>query len=471
MDYSFERGFVAYPDAEPDSPAAKAPYVDHGTARVDPRRYWSDEEAELEWDGMWTKTWSFAGLAHDIPAVGDYFKVDLGRESFIVVRTGPDTRDIAAYYNVCPHRGNRIAHGDFGSVGADGCFACDFHGWRFGMDGRNVEIRDEMIFRPEAIAHRPGLKPIRCDVWNSFVFINLDPAAGPLLDHLDVMPAHLGSYPFDKYRVIKDISVCWDANWKTALDAFVEFYHADDVHPEVIPFSETLECQYDLYDRGLSRMIIPLGYVTSRHEDRDEVNEFLKMFIAFFGGDNEKYKDIKGRDYKQALIDTKRAWAKRHGYDHFDQLSDGQVADDWNYFVFPNITVNVFSDSMLIQIFRPHPTDAQKSYYRAISLCLPVGGTNEMVMDPGSFGPEAISAPGWDGAIRPPIETPQRLEDFGSVLAQDARRVPEVQKGLRSAAFDGYVLSESEVRIRHYLAEIDRYLGRAKSQPLSSPVN
>jgi hypothetical protein len=52
------------------------------------------------------------------------------------------------------------------------------------------------------------------------------------------------------------------------------------------------------------------------------------------------------------------------------------------------------------------------------------------------------------------------LEDFGSVLAQDARRVPEVQKGLRSRAFDGYVLSESEIRIRHYLAEIDRHIGR-----------
>src|SRR3546814_5271231 len=87
---------------------------------------------------------------------------------------------------------------------------------------------------------------------------------------------------------------------------------------------------------------------------------------------------------------------------------------------------------MLIQVFRPHPTDPQKSFYRGISLCLPVGGTQEMVMDPGSFGPEAVSAPGWDGAIRPTIENPRALADFGSVLAQDARRVPEVQKGLRS---------------------------------------
>jgi hypothetical protein len=94
------------------------------------------------------------------------------------------------------------------------------------------------------------------------------------------------------------------------------------------------------------------------------------------------------------------------------------------------------------------------------SLCLPVGGTQDMVMDPGQFGPQAVSPPGWDGSERPAKFIPQTLDDFGSVLAQDAVRVPEVQKGIESMAFDGYVLSESESRIRHYLAELDRLIGR-----------
>jgi len=460
MDYDHKQGFVVYPHLPADAPGAKAPYVDFGTAKIDPKRYYSPEEAELEWDRMWTKTWNFAGLLTDIPEVGDYFKVELGRESFIVLRNGPGETEIGAYYNVCPHRGNRIAHSDFGRVSEDGCFRCDFHGWRFDLHGKNVEIRDELIFRPEVIAHRPGLKPVRCEIWNSFVFINMDPDAAPLTETLDVMPEHLKAYPFEKYRVIRDVQVEWAVNWKAALDAFLEFYHADDVHPQVIPFSETLECQYDLFNHGLSRMIIPLGYVTSRFEDRDTVTEGLKMYIAFFGGNNDDYKHLKGAEYAKALADTKRKWAERHGYEFYKQLTDEQVTDDWNYFVFPSITLNCFSDSLLIQVFRPHPTDPQKSTYRAISLCLPVPGTQEMVMDPGSFGPEAVSEPGWDGAVRPPILNIEKLEDFGSVLSQDARRLPEVQKGLRSAAFDGYVLSESEIRIRHYLAEIDKYIGR-----------
>lgn len=460
MGYNYKTGFVAYPDAAPGSPAAKAPYIDYGTALVDPRRYYSAEEAALEWEHLWTKSWVFAGIAHDVEAVGDWFKVDIGKESIIVVRNAEGDDGIAAYFNVCPHRGNRIVHSDFGTTGAGNCFQCDFHGWKFGLDGNNAEIRDELIFRPEAIAHRPGLKPVRCAVWNSLVFVSMNPDAGPLAEHLGVIAEHLAPYPFDRYRVIRDIETCWDANWKTSVDAFVEFYHADDVHPQVVPFSETLECQYDLYDNGNSRMIIPLGFTTSRHADRNAVNDGLKMFLQFYGGNPDDYAHLKGYEYDKALLEVRRQWAKRHGHDHFDALTDDQVNDDWNYFVFPNITINAFSDALLLQVFYPHATDPAKSFYRAISLCLPVGGTQEMVMDPGQFGPEAVSPPGWDGAIRPAKIVPQTTEDFGTVLAQDAVRVPEVQKGMQSMAFDGYVLSESECRIRHYLAQIDRLMGR-----------
>lgn len=460
MDFDYRRGFVSYPNAPAQSPSAKAPHIDHGTAMVDPRRYYCREEAELEWQRMWTQGWVFAGLSHDLPEVGDYFRFELGPESIVILRNAPGDDGIVAYFNVCPHRGNRLVHSDFGSTGGDLCLKCDFHGWRFGIDGSLREIRDEIIFRPEAIAHRPGLKPVRCAVWNSLVFVSLNPEAPQLLEQLGVVAEHLAPYPFDRYRVIRDIETCWDANWKTALDAFVEFYHADDVHPQVVSFSETLECQYDLYPNGNSRMIIPLGYVTSRHADRDSVTEGLEDFLRFYGGNPDDYAHLKGHEYASALLEVRRAWAQRHGYDHFANLTDGQINDDWNYFVFPNITINAFSDALLLQVFTPHASDPTKSHYRAISLCLPVGGTQEMVMDPGQFGPAAVSPPGWDGAVRPAKIRPEKLEDFGSVLAQDAVRVPEVQKGLQSMAFDGLVLSESECRIRHYLAEIDRLLGR-----------
>jgi carnitine monooxygenase subunit len=458
--FDYRKGFVAYPGGRSGPTGDKAPYVDYGTERPDPRRYYSQAEADLEWQHVWMKTWAFAGLAQDLPEVGDYFRYNLGKESFVVVRTAPGDAGIKAYYNVCPHRGNRLVHNDFGRVSSN-CFQCDFHGWKYNLDGSNREIRDELIFRPEVIRDRPGLTAVSCEVWNSLVFVNPDPKPRQtLLEQLDVMPEHLRHYEFTKLRVLRDLEFCWDANWKTAFDAFIEFYHADDVHPEAIPVSEMLETQYDLYKNGLSRMIIPMGYVTSRFEDRDTVNDMLKLFVSVYGGNPEDYKHLKGYEYKQALIDTKRKWGKKHGYAFFDKLSDDQIADDWNYSPFPNMTINAFADSVLLQIFRPHATDPRKSWYSAITLCLPVSDDVTPVIDLNSFGPESFGPKGWKGTERPARFVPKQLSEFGYLLAQDVRRVPEVQKGVESECFKGARLSESEIRVRHYLAEIDRCIGR-----------
>lgn len=460
IQFDYRQGFQVYPDGRSGPAGEKAPYIDYGTTPPDKSRYYSKEEMELEWKHLWMKTWAFAGLMQDIPEVGDWLRYNLGKESFIVVRTGTGPDDVKAFYNVCAHRGNRLVHADFGTT-SNACFTCDFHGWKYHLDGSNKEVRDELIFRPETICDRPGLTEVSVGVWNSLIWVNPDPNPRlTLLEHLDVMPDHLKHYDFSGLRVLRDLEFCWEANWKTALDAFIEFYHADDVHPEAIPVSEMLECQYDLYRNGLSRMIIPVGYVTSRHEDRDTVNEALKMFVSVYGGNPDDYAHLKGYEWKQAMTDTKRKWGKKHGYAFFDDLTDDQVVDDWNYSPFPNMTINVFADSVLLQIFRPHPTDPGKSYYNAITLCLPVSDDITPVLDPNAFGPESFGPPGWKGTERPARFTPQKLEEFGYLLAQDARRVPEVQKGIESECFRGARLSESEIRIRHYLAEIDRCIGR-----------
>jgi carnitine monooxygenase subunit len=460
ISFDYRNGFAAYPDGRSGPTGAKAPYIDYGTASPDKRRYYSQEEANLEWQHVWLTTWAFAGLVQDIPEVGDYLRYNLGKESFIVVRTGRSPRDLKAFYNVCPHRGNRLVHTDFGHT-ANQCFTCDFHGWKYQLDGKNKEIRDELIFRPEVVCDRPGLTPVSVDSWNSLIFVNPDSKPRlTLLEHLDVMPEHLKNYDFSLLRVLRDLEFCWDANWKTAFDAFIEFYHADDVHPEAIPVSEMLETQYDLYANGLSRMIIPQGYVTSRFEDRDTVNDMLQMFVAAYGGNPDNYKQLKGYEYKKALMDTKRKWGKKHGYQFFDKLTDDQITDDWNYSPFPAMTLNVFADTVLLQIFRPHATDPRKSWYNAITLCLPVSDDVTPVLDLNSYGPESLGPKGWKGETRPARFVPQKLEEFGYLLAQDVRRVTEVQKGIESACFRGARLSESEIRIRHYLAEIDRCIGR-----------
>lgn len=86
-----------------------------------------------------------AGRVSDPPAVGHWFKYELGRESFIVARSGED--EIKAYYNVCRHRANRIVREDFGR---QRLFTCPFHGWQWKTDGALEQITDRSCFKPEA---------------------------------------------------------------------------------------------------------------------------------------------------------------------------------------------------------------------------------------------------------------------------------------------------------------------------------
>jgi phenylpropionate dioxygenase-like ring-hydroxylating dioxygenase large terminal subunit len=448
-------GPLVTPDLPPDSPGRKFPYVDHGTALPDPHELYSPEQARREWDHLWTKTWLLAGLASDAPEMGDYFTFDVGHESFIIVRSAND--HLAAFYNVCHHRGNRIVMSEFGSV--TDCFRCAFHGWEYGLDGKLNHILDEQSFRPETIADRPPLTSVRMDVWAGMVFICLDENAPPLHEFLSVLPGHLDPYKFENFRPIRDVSLVFDANWKVTLDAFNEVYHVCDVHPELIAFADPLNAQYDVFENGMSRMIVPRGYVPEEWGNADQINDGLRNQIISFGGDPDKYANIAGRDFRPHLCEIKRAWSRKNKLDYYEGLTDSQVTDNWNYFVFPNVTLNVFSDALMIQRFQPHPTDPEKCVYNALFLSIPVPDPEYKAQDLGNMSQGGNVGPaGFTGEERPARLHATTFEEMGYVLAQDARLVPEVQKGVKSRAFKGYRLSEQEIRIRHMRAELDHYL-------------
>ena len=453
--YDYINGPLANRDALPGDLEGKAPYRDLGTGIIDPARFTSKEESEREWEKVWTKVWTLAGLVSDIPKVGDYFKYDLGRESFVVVRSAPD--NIKAFYNVCPHRGNQLVWDNFGSLD-NNCFSCKFHSWSFTLDGNLKSIYRPETFRKEALRDRPALAEVRCDVWNGLVFISMNDDVEPLLDFLGVIPEHLDVYPFDRFRVSQDDEIVWQANWKTAMDAFMEFYHGEIVHPEIAPVVETYHIQYDQYDRGISRMLVPMGYVPDLNPDTETVSEGLKEMIREYGGDPAEFEHLKGHEYQKALIETKRRWGRKNKLDYFDNLRDKQVTDTWNYYIFPNVTLNVFANGLLIQRFMPDIDNPNRSMFNPISMSLPVNDPDYKMFDITNIGQGHGGDKMWTGEPRPARNYPTDIADMGFVIAQDVELVPRVQAGIRSRAFKGYRLGEQEIRIRHYLAELDRYL-------------
>lgn len=437
--------------APPGHPLSKAPRVDNGEDIILPERYYSRETMELEWQRLWTRVWNMVGLVSDLAEVGDYFRCEVGRESFIVVRSSKN--QIKAFYNVCPHRGNQVVYNEFGSTSN---FVCAFHSWKFGLDGALKSITNEEMFPKKLICDRPGLSEVKVDTWAGMVFLNMDPKAEDLRTYLGVLPEHFAPYHLEKYRVLKDVVQEWDANWKTAVDAFSESYHSHVVHPQQNAMLDETRNQYDVYPRGHGRMITPMYVVSPREPQPTVLNEFLSSILQQYGLDPAEYKGPP-HNVRKVLAEAKRKWAAKNGLD-WSGLSDSQLCNFINYNLFPNVTLSQTGDTFLIQQWRAHATDPEKLYYHVIALVPPLTDPDASLTD------IADSKKGvgikLDLSQRPQRQYDNSGEAIGLVLDQDRQQVPRQQKALRSRGFKGMRFGREEIRIRNYLAEVDRYLAK-----------
>ncbi|RMF96030.1 MAG: aromatic ring-hydroxylating dioxygenase subunit alpha [Gammaproteobacteria bacterium] len=453
MAYNLQTGWVVNEQAPPDSLEAKSRHPAPPIRRIDKERYFSREWMQREWDRLWTRTWLIAGVTSDLREPGDYFTFDIGPESFIITLTPED--GIVALYNVCPHRGNRLVHNDFGSLPN---FTCSFHSWQFKLDGELIRITDEETFRPEVVAHRPCLRRARCETRAGLIFINMDENAGPLDEFIGLPDGYLEHYHLDEMFVVRHHISEWAANWKTGVDAFYETYHLHAVHPETQTVMNDMQVQCDLYPNGFSRMIVPLAAKSARVADQDSVDAGLASMMRDAGMDPDTYTGS-ARELRQVIQQAKRERAARCGIDYSDLL-DGQLTDSWATGIFPNVQIGLHAEGAFLMRFLPHPTDPERFYYNTMTLWRPCP-------DPSYKVPDWMGLPeGTDvsGETRPDIERTGIGEppNLGLVLDQDSELLPIVQQGLHSRAFEGPLWSEQEIRLRHFHAELDGYINGEK---------
>ena len=453
MAYNIQRGWPVNPDAPPSSLEAKRPYVDNGTGVVDPSRYYSREWMEQENERLWPRVWLIAGVASDIPEDGDYFTFEIGRESILVARQADGA--IRAFFNVCPHRGNRVVLNERGSVAH---FTCAFHGWQYCLDGKLKQISDEETFRPEVIRHRPGLAQIRCETLGGIVFVNMDGKAPPLREAIGLPPEYIERYEIDKMHVVYHVRSEWAANWKTGVDAFYETYHLPWVHPQTQTVMED-RSQYDLYPNGASRMIVPLCVKSHRVADQDSVDAGLKFMMSEAGMKPEEFKGS-AREVREAIQKAKRIRARKVGLEHYENFTDGQLTDSWATGLFPNVQMGMHPEGVFIMRFVPHASDPERFYYDTMILYRVVDDPNYTVPAWMGLPPDTDTS----GKTRPNIRrVPIGVKpNLGDVLDQDSELLPVVQQGLRSRAFKGPLWGEQEVRVRHFHRELDRYMSGEK---------
>ncbi|MCH6561431.1 MAG: aromatic ring-hydroxylating dioxygenase subunit alpha [Myxococcales bacterium] len=418
------------------TPMEKAPDPDLGTELIPKERYTSVEFMRLEQERMWRRVWLLAGRESDIPTPGDYFTFELGSESILVVRQ--ESGVIAARYNVCRHRGNRLREPGLGHAAA---FPCRFHGWVYDISGGLEFVPDAETFPQGVNKETLGLRELQCDTWGGFVWISMNPDAEPLREYLGMIPGHLDPYHFEAQSIINDVTLEVDCNWKTCVDAFNEAYHVQSTHPGLMHYSDDVNVQIDVYEKH-SRFLYPLAVVSPRLPTPKEIPEPIReLFLRGSGIDPDNFKGTL-EDVRPAIAKSMReVIAPAMGID-LSELNDDQLVDDYHYTIFPNITLNIHARGAWVFRHRPHPQDPNKMFFDFYNL---------------------LRAPNTDIA-RPPHEQHKSSEyslsviPGGDVLDEDMYNLPRVQAGMSSHSYEGLFLGSQELRIRHFHRTLDGYI-------------
>src|SRR5262249_37844063 len=171
-------------------------YPDLGTAPVSYEDSISPEFFAAEREAVFERSWLYVGRIERLPRPRTYFTRELpGRLASIVVARDQGGA-VHAFHNVCAHRGNKVVwqeHPQRETAGACREFACKYHGWRYGLDGRVVHVTNEQEFF-DLDKSTLRMPPVHCDVFAGFIFVNLSRDPVPLKTYLGERILELASY-------------------------------------------------------------------------------------------------------------------------------------------------------------------------------------------------------------------------------------------------------------------------------------
>ena len=226
-----------HPEADRSPTLAARYYVDPGIF-------------EAEKEAIFYRSWQFAAHRSQLDAPGKFVTTCIhDQEIFLICNALGEVR---AFYNACAHRAHPLVEGQ----GRTQRLVCPYHAWTYDLDGRLQHARGTRAmahFERDAIC----LSEVRCEWLLDFAFINLDDAAPPLAAQAPGLADDIrASLPMHDSLVARGgrsmVLPQMRANWKVAIDNFLECFHCRNAHPT---FSETLD---------VSRTAIAVDGIVSR---------------------------------------------------------------------------------------------------------------------------------------------------------------------------------------------------------------
>lgn len=191
--------------------------------------YFDERIAALERESVFAGAWQAAGRADQVRENGQFFTADIAGEPLLVVRGEDGT--LRAFFNVCRHHAAAVVAEPHGCAKQ---FRCPYHGWTYGADGAlkgMVEFEGVCDFDRA----KNGLVPVRAEVWENFVFVNLDGRAAPLPEFLGQAAPLTAPLGLAKNLRFFDRRVYTLAcNWKVYVDNYLDGgYHVPHAHKDL----------------------------------------------------------------------------------------------------------------------------------------------------------------------------------------------------------------------------------------------
>ena len=208
------------------------PQPDTGCA-VPYEAFTSQAYYDLEQDRIFRgDTWSFVGLAAEVPNAGDFKSTRIGETPVILVRDEEGTLNVLQ--NRCAHRGALVCRERRGTADS---LQCVYHQWTYDLQGRlrGVPFRKGVRGQggmPDSFDMAAfGLDALRVDAVGDMVFATFSDAVEPLRDYLGPMICDTIERIFNRpIALLGDQRQAMNGNWKLYAENTRDPYHASLLH-------------------------------------------------------------------------------------------------------------------------------------------------------------------------------------------------------------------------------------------------
>lgn len=230
---------------------------DNRTLALPNEVYTDPRTLAAEADAVMRKAWIGIAFEADVPRPGTVFPVDLTDTPLLLVRDRAGT--VRVFHNVCRHRGMKLVvePGRTGRV-----IRCPYHSWCYRLDGGldrtphvggvGQDTHDELD--PSTL----GLMEVRSAIWFGTVFVDLSGQAPAFEEAMSGIRDRWSAFPdaaFCSGGEDSTFDMPLNANWKLAVENYLESYHLPSVHPALNSYSRIEDHELLVGDDGFAGQI------------------------------------------------------------------------------------------------------------------------------------------------------------------------------------------------------------------------